>query len=213
MGRLCPCHTRFFRWLIGMDRMGSRNVPHFFAVLQEGLVESPCLTLGSSHMFWRRSLPFPEPAPVLSKLQNLSQFFSGGTSQQDFIVYDYGWVGKSSSPTQNVLPYRFFVFSAAQINVNIFVFNFQVLKSLFCSFAPAAGAYGIQDNFMLTIFALNFCCQHLIPDNTLSRHDLSIDEMGFCRYLMRRFFIRFMDRINKTGVTIRIQARFKKMDG
>jgi hypothetical protein len=152
-----------------MGRMGNRTVLHFFAVLLEGSAESACLTSNSNHRFWRRFLLFHEPAQVLSKLKNLSQFFFGGSSQQDFIVYNYGWVSKLSFPTQNVFSYFLSIFSAAEVNVNVFVFYVQVLEVLFCSPAPAARAYSIQNNLMLTIFAFNFCCQHLIPCNILIR--------------------------------------------
>jgi hypothetical protein len=73
-----------------------------------------------------------------------------------FVVDDYGWVAEVAAFAEDVLVDLFFFFWTANVDVNVFEFDFVVFEVLFSHFAPDAGAECVNDNLVLILFSLDF---------------------------------------------------------
>jgi hypothetical protein len=99
-----------------------------------------------------------------------------------FVVDDYGWVAEVAAFAEDVLVDLFFFFWTANVDVNVFEFDFVVFEVLFGHFAPDAGAECVKDNLVLVLFSLDFREGHGF---SLGMVNLAVDINFFGRLVFR----------------------------
>jgi hypothetical protein len=77
-----------------------------------------------------------------------------------FVVDDRGGVAECAAFAEDFLAGLFFLFGAADVDVEVLEFNVVVFEVLFGHFAPYAGAEGVDYDLVLVVFTLNFGKRH-----------------------------------------------------